>query len=326
MKPRPIVFGEVLFDHFPDGSRRLGGAPLNVAAHLAALGAEPVLVSRVGDDAEGREVRREIAARGLDPAGLQVDAELPTGAVRVDLAGDEPRFTILEDRAWDRIDPAAAARAVAGAGEGGCLVYHGTLAARGERTREALGAVRDAARAPRFVDVNLRPPWTPRERALELARGATWLKVNRGELGVLRGGEIASGTALTAAARLAVRELELGALVVTDGERGAHLWLANGDEAHAASPALPPGRFADSVGAGDAMSAALVFGALAGWPPELALERGAALAAEICTVDGALPAAPDFYAPFLEAWEVGSASGREPDASSPARPGAGASA
>jgi len=25
------VFGEVLFDHFPDGSRILGGAPFNVA-------------------------------------------------------------------------------------------------------------------------------------------------------------------------------------------------------------------------------------------------------------------------------------------------------
>ena len=51
---RPVLFGEVLHDCFPDGSRVLGGAPLNVAWHLRALGLDPYLVSRVGDDAAGR--------------------------------------------------------------------------------------------------------------------------------------------------------------------------------------------------------------------------------------------------------------------------------
>ena len=34
---RPVVFGEVLFDCFPDGSRVLGGAPFNVAWHCQAF-------------------------------------------------------------------------------------------------------------------------------------------------------------------------------------------------------------------------------------------------------------------------------------------------
>ena len=51
-----LIFGECLFDHFPDGDR-VGGAPLNVARHLWALGQQPLLVSRVGQDGEGARVR-----------------------------------------------------------------------------------------------------------------------------------------------------------------------------------------------------------------------------------------------------------------------------
>ena len=47
---RPLIVGEVLFDVFPDGSRVLGGAPFNVAWNLCALGADPLLISRVGTD------------------------------------------------------------------------------------------------------------------------------------------------------------------------------------------------------------------------------------------------------------------------------------
>ena len=48
---RLCVFGEVLFDHFPDGRRVLGGAPFNVAWHLQAFGEAPRFISRVGADA-----------------------------------------------------------------------------------------------------------------------------------------------------------------------------------------------------------------------------------------------------------------------------------
>ena len=68
---RACIFGEVLFDHFPDGRRVLGGAPFNVAWHLQAFGEAPFLVSRVGDDEEGDEVRSAMRAWGMDPAGLQ---------------------------------------------------------------------------------------------------------------------------------------------------------------------------------------------------------------------------------------------------------------
>jgi fructokinase len=53
---RPVIFGEVLFDCFPDGSQVLGGAPFNVAWHLQAFGAAPLLISRIGEDTLGQSI------------------------------------------------------------------------------------------------------------------------------------------------------------------------------------------------------------------------------------------------------------------------------
>ena len=50
MNAQPLVFGEVLWDCFPDGQQVLGGAPFNVAWHLHAFGISPLFVSRVGQD------------------------------------------------------------------------------------------------------------------------------------------------------------------------------------------------------------------------------------------------------------------------------------
>ena len=53
----PVIFGEVLFDSFPEeGNMVLGGAPFNVAWNLQAMGQLPYLVSRVGDDALGDRI------------------------------------------------------------------------------------------------------------------------------------------------------------------------------------------------------------------------------------------------------------------------------
>ena len=51
---RPLIFGEVLFDRFPDGSIVLGGAPFNIAWHLQAFKQSPLFISRVGDDPLGQ--------------------------------------------------------------------------------------------------------------------------------------------------------------------------------------------------------------------------------------------------------------------------------
>ena len=107
MKQTPLcIFGEVLFDHFPDGKRVLGGAPFNVAWHLQAFGRAPRFISRVGADAEGRSVLNAMRDWGMDTQSVQVDERLPTGRVSVAIVDNEPAYDIVADCAYDTIKPA----------------------------------------------------------------------------------------------------------------------------------------------------------------------------------------------------------------------------
>ena len=86
----PIVgIGELLWDVFPDGRKVAGGAPFNFAFHCRQLGHDAVIVSRVGDDELGRELRDEVKRLGMSDEYIQTDREHPTGTVRVtvDAAG-----------------------------------------------------------------------------------------------------------------------------------------------------------------------------------------------------------------------------------------------
>src|SRR6476659_5490908 len=100
--PAVIVWGELLWDRFPDGAQ-LGGAPANVAWHLAQLGTPVALVSRVGDDGDRRRAIEMMAARGVDTTLVQIDRERATGEVTVTVEDGEPRYRLVPARAWERI-------------------------------------------------------------------------------------------------------------------------------------------------------------------------------------------------------------------------------
>src|SRR6476660_6417652 len=102
--PAPIVaIGELLWDLLP-GGRRAGGAPFNFAFHCHQLGHDAVIVSRVGDDDLGRELRTEVRRLGLSDEYIQTDVGRPTGTVRVTVDPDgRPSYAIAEDVAWDYV-------------------------------------------------------------------------------------------------------------------------------------------------------------------------------------------------------------------------------
>ncbi|UCH28792.1 MAG: hypothetical protein JSV06_11005, partial [Myxococcales bacterium] len=159
---RPVIFGEVLFDHFPDGSRVLGGAPFNVAWHLRGFGANPLVLSAVGDDDEGREVLERMTSWDLMTHGVQTDPTHPTGRVTASVVDGENRFEIAPNQAWDFVKMGPALRATAEEPAG--LLYHGSLALRGDVSWDTLRSLRAKADAPSFVDINLREPWWTRDK------------------------------------------------------------------------------------------------------------------------------------------------------------------
>src|ERR1700754_2268759 len=102
----PIVgIGEILWDVYPGGRKVAGGAPFNFAFHCHQLGHPAVIVSRVGADDLGRELRARVSELGLSDEYIQTDPEPPTGTVQVALDANKlPTYTITEDVAWDWIE------------------------------------------------------------------------------------------------------------------------------------------------------------------------------------------------------------------------------
>lgn len=294
---RALIFGEVLFDVFPEAAV-IGGAPFNVAWHLHGFGLQPLFVSRVGEDAAGERVLETMRAWGMDEAGVQIDSRYPTGEVRVELGGGGHTFEILPDRAYDHIDADAACRVVAGQGIG--LIYHGTLALRGESSRDALRALQESVSAPRCVDINLRAPWWQPSLVQAVIDGAAWVKLNEDELAIV-GSEAAAGEDDIATRARALRgHHRIDTLIVTCGAEGA-LFVDNGGLVRAAAAAA--GEVVDTVGAGDAFAAVALLGMMRGWDTSTTLHRALAFAAWICTVRGAVVDDPGRYRRFLDDWD-----------------------
>ncbi len=183
------VIGEVLFDMFPDYSR-LGGAPLNFAAHCRRFGNGVRFCSRVGSDTEGALVRDALRGLGLDDALVQTAPDFPTGRVFVKLdAQGVPEFYIARDMAYDmlRLDDA-----VSGLLRGNCRLLYNRHIVQSQR-RSPLCRCRSCSRTCHagceiFYDIiSCAPAATPARNSLNRhCIRATILKLNDGELDDIR--------------------------------------------------------------------------------------------------------------------------------------------
>lgn len=287
---RPVIFGEVLFDRFEDGAVVLGGAAFNVAWNLAAFGLEPRFVSRVGNDESGERVRHAMERWGLDTADLQVDPRRPTGAVEVSLDGGSPSFTVLPDQAYDEIEPPRVDGAIS-------VVYHGTLSVRTSVSRRALDALVAEAGAPLFVDVNLRDPWWEKSAVQNLLRRATWAKLNDDEIAAL-----AEGADLEAQATELQARCGLDVVFLTRGSEGSVVRTPDGHTmTHAPATDVA---VVDTVGAGDAYTAVVLWGLVRGWSLAETQVRAQEFASQVVGIRGATCDRRDFYEPFLESWRT----------------------
>jgi fructokinase len=296
-----VLFGEALVDDF--GARQVvGGAPFNVARHLAAFGEPQCMVTRIGNDRYGELVRAEFARFGMLATGLQCAPHQPTGRVTVETLPGGHRFHILPDQAYDHIDPELALGALGNTRA--ATLYFGTLAQRGERSRAALGAMLAASRATRFLDLNLRDGQVGEQCIFESLRAADIVKVNDDELETLFAAYVPEEAAggMEAGCRALLAKFGLEGMAVTLGARGAAYFSAAGTVRDSGAKVE---RIADTVGAGDAFAAVFLLGRARGWALPLTLARANAFAGAICTVAGAVPADLAFYGKWQERWQVG---------------------
>jgi fructokinase len=287
-----VSFGEILWDCLPRGLF-LGGAPYNVACHLARLGRPAALISAVGADFLGDEARRRALRAGVDLTHLAQTRDYPTGTVQVSVdSSGRATYEFAAPAAWDFIPVSTAGQRRAG--ESAALVY-GSLATRASASRAALDTLLAVPGPLKIFDVNLRPPHDEHARLLALACGADVVKLNVEELAALSGRPFAPSDDPLPLLQKLRDDTGVTRWCLTLGDQGAAWW--DGDcVVRAAAPAVS---VRDTVGAGDAFLAALVDGltrlpSLRQTAPSPAqiqplLARACRLGAFVAASDGACP-------------------------------------
>ena len=287
---RPVVFGEVLFDCFPDGSRVLGGAPFNVAWHCQAFGLQPLFISRVGDNPLGQEVRSAMLDWGMDTSGLQLDSTHDTGIVDVSFHDGEPSYNIVENSAWDFIDHEAIPVI-----DKQSVLYYGSLAMRSPVTASSLAVLKRQCSKSIFIDVNLRPPWWDLPLIENMMQDGKWIKLNGDELALI----VPQEKDTEGRARYLLSHLHIDLIVITQGDAGAMAI------SHHETCFVQPDNVinvVDTVGAGDAFSSVLILGLYKAWPLQDILNRAQQFASAVVEQRGATTQDKGFYNPFIKAW------------------------
>lgn len=282
-----VGVGEALWDVFSDGEH-FGGAPANVALHAAALGAESWLVSAVGHDARGTAALARLDAAGVRRGTVAQLAEYPTGVVRVSVdVADQPVYDITAESAWDYVPWSAAVQRVA---ERADAIAFGSLAQRGPVARATIRRTVAAARnaAWRLFDVNLRQRYYDARVLTTSLTLANAVKLNEEELPVVTQLVGVSAAAPPEMLRALCERFGLKLAALTRGASGSLLVTP---EAVFETPA-PPTEVVDTVGAGDAFTAALLIGMLTGGSLEGVSRRANAVAAYVCSRPGATPPMP----------------------------------
>ncbi len=282
-----VGLGEVLWDLLPSGPQ-LGGAPANFAWHARQLGAEVRVVTRVGNDSYGRRIFQRFQQMGIDWATVQVDQKLATGTATVLLDGTgKPQFSINSNVAWDALsftDEALDAVRTAHA------VCFGTLA---QRTASASAVIQRLVAAGnssslRVLDLNLRQSFYSKqiiERSLEICNV---LKLNDAELMTLSSVLGLKGSIKQEIEQLS-RQYGLQMVALTRGENGSLLYQSGNWSEFAASQV----QVVDTVGAGDAFTAALILGLLNQFNLQDLHRIAVEVANYVCCRPGATPPLPE---------------------------------
>ncbi|MBR3011800.1 MAG: carbohydrate kinase [Bacteroidales bacterium] len=280
MKKVIVGIGEILWDMLPSG-KALGGAPANFAYHAMRLGEEGWAVSAVGDDALGREILDIVASKKLK--NLIAISDKPTGTVEVELdSRGVPSYNIMEDVAWDNIPFTPEMEGLAKRADAVC---YGSLVQRMKSRESVLRFVRAMRpEALKVFDINLRQHYYDREILEESLKLADILKINDEEIRIVAG-MFGLGDDDAAACRSLIADYGLKLVILTRGAEGSEVVTAD----EVIPQAVGHVDVVDTVGAGDAFTAAFVVAYLRGDPLADAQRLATETASYVCSRKGAMP-------------------------------------
>ena len=293
MATKIVCFGEVLFDVFPTHTK-IGGAPLNVGLRLASLGIETQIISRIGQDAKGKELLDFIEANDVSTTYIQTDSHFSTGEVTVKL--DEKgsaSYTINYPVAWDKIEATPEAHDIVYSAD---AVVFGSLVCRDTASYQSLLSLLNVAKYKIF-DVNLRAPFYTKELLSDLMNKADFIKFNDDELYEISAYLGSPYHSLEQNMQFIAEKTNTQHICVTKGSHGAVLFYNNQLFYNSGYKIT----VADTVGAGDSFLAGLLSKLLAGIAPQEAINFACALGALVAQEEGANPKiSPEAIAEFMQ--------------------------
>lgn len=258
--PKLISIGEALIDQVKQGVKLVGkfagGAPANVATLVASLGQKSILISKIGDDDEGKIILQTLQSKGVDVTQVRVTDSHDTtiAKVQVDKKGQRT-FTFDRRNAADlflmkeEIDSRLF--------EANDIFHFGSVNLVPSLSRKAHEYALDIARKNGLIisfDPNLRfnlwpSPIALRETVKEFMIGVDLLKVTEEELNF-----IFPDMTLEAAIEK-VFQAKVTWLILSKGDQGLALYQAK------QKPILIKGskvKVVDTTGAGDALIGAFI--------------------------------------------------------------------
>ena len=276
-----ICFGEILWDVLPDGPQP-GGAPLNVAYHLNKLGVDTGLISRIGNDENGRGLVELMEKWGINQSLLQLDTQHATSQVLAKMGnGNEVTYEIVFPVAWDFISSEEDLSVRSSKSD---YFIYGSLASRNDVSRDSLFSLLDT-RATKVFDINLRPPFIKRSLLEVSLSKADIVKFNEAELDIVQVMFKGSYESETSKIRFVQDRFEIEQIVVTKGEFGASYYKGN-DAYHIWGNEI---KVADTIGSGDSFLAAFIANHSRGIDPMEILKNAVAMGGFIATKKGGCP-------------------------------------
>ena len=288
-QPVVIGLGELLWDIFPDG-KRPGGAPANVAYQAQQLGCQGVVASRVGIDERGDEVIEFLESKGLRTLAIQRDELAPTGRVTVSFNDqNQPEYIIHENVAWDKLEFTDDLQQVM---ERANAVCFGTLAQRSEVSRRAVMQAVEATseNCLRVYDVNIRQNYYDVSWIQQSLKLASIVKMNDEEVELLAP-QLKLPTDEKEFSITLIKKFDLKLVCITRGSKGCRL---TSKEESITIPGEPV-QVADTVGAGDAFTAGLIYSQLSGKSLKESGEIANKIGGLVASHHGAMPELKDEF-------------------------------
>lgn len=288
-----VGLGEILWDVFPT-KRELGGAPANFVYHTSQFGFEGYVVSAVGQDKDGDDIVESLRIKELRHHTFR--STYPTGTVLVEIDADGvPDYTITENVAWDNIPYTGQMDQLAEKTKAVCF---GSLAQRSKTSRQTINRFLEKvpSDALRIFDINLRANFYSKDLVVSSLKHCNILKINSGELDVVAGLLNVELQEEVEFCKYLLREYQLRIVILTKGVNGSYV-ITESETSYKPTPSIV---VVDTVGAGDAFSAAFISAIIKHKSIRVAHKFAVEVAAFVCTQRGAMPLLPDYLIDFLE--------------------------